>query len=205
MTTITTNSHVTVKSDANESALRILNNAVVGKSLSYDAPFYCEEGKDPCDGLSIRLADDPEEEDDTEIQILPILTAEGKPVLSIYCHPCGKPDSLANETSSPADTVSHPTALERREMYKVQKKEKHEHKLTDYTLATREHIAQMTEDQLAEFGHDPFSGPEQMTAALDTIDALAVYNEPAAWSSYSAFMDSNLSGMWFEFHDETQQ
>lgn len=108
-------------------------------------------------------------------------------------------------TVTPDESINHPTALERREMYKVQKKEKPEHKLADYTLATREHIAQMTGDQLAEFGHDPFSGPEQMTAALDTIDALAVYNEPAAWSAYSAFMDSNLSGVWFEFHDETQQ
>ena len=98
-----------------------------------------------------------------------------------------------------------PTALERREMYKVQKKEKPEHKLADYTLAAREHIAQMTGDQLAEFGHDPFSGKDQMTAALDTIDALAVYNEPAAWSAYSAFMDSNLSGMWFELHDDGKQ
>ena len=177
---------------------------MVGKSLSYDAPFYCEEGKDPCDGLSLRLADYPEEEDDTEIQILPILTAEGKPVLSIYCHPCGKPSSLANEMSSPADTVSHPTALERREMYKA-KFQKPDFELSDRIAAAKEYVNAMSEKQLEEFGHDTLDGKEQMIAALDTIDALAVYNEPAAWSAYSAFMDSNLSGMWFEFHDETQQ
>lgn len=204
MTTITTNSHVTVKSDANESTLRILNNAVVGKSLSYDAPFYCEEGKDPCDGLSIRLADDPEEEDDTEIQILPILTAEGKPVLSIYCHPCGKPSSLAKEEITPADTVSSPTALERREMYKA-KFQKPDFELSDRIAAAKEYVNAMSEKQLEEFGHDTLDGKDQMIAALDTIDALAVYNEPAARSAYSAFMDSNLPGVWFEFHDETQQ
>ena len=108
-------------------------------------------------------------------------------------------------TVTPDESVSHPNAKDRREMYKLQRKEQPEHKLTDYTLAAREHIAQMTGDQLAEFGHDPFSGKEQMTAALDTIDALAIYNEPAAWSAYSAFMDSNLSGMWFEFHDDAKQ
>ena len=204
MTTITTNSHVTVKSDANESTLRILNNAVVGKSLSYDAPFYCEEGKDPCDGLSIRLADDPEEEDDTEIQILPILTAEGKPVLSIYCHPCGKPSSLAKEEITPADTVSSPTALERREMYKA-KFQKPDFELSDRIAAAKEYVNAMSEKQLEEFGHDTLNGKDQMIAALDTIAQLAEYDQNAAQKAYCDFMDINLSGFWIDIQDAPKQ
>lgn len=194
MKTIATNSRAAVMVESTESALRLLNNAVAGKFLSYDAPFYCEEGKDPCNGLALRLADYPEEADDTEIQILPILTADGKPVLSIYCHPCGKPDSLANNEILPADTVSHPTALERRELYKTISTRKSDLGLSDRITATKEWVNTMSKKQLEEFGHDTFNGKNQMNTALDTTAQLAEYDKNAAQKAYNCFMETNLSG-----------
>lgn len=205
MQSITTNSRATVMVESTESALRLLNNAVAGKSLSYDAPFYCEEGKDPCDGLSLRLADYPEEADDTEIQILPILTAEGKPVLSIYCHPCGKPDSLANEEIIPADTVRHPTALERRELYKTISPKKSDLGLSDRITATKEWVNAMSKKQLEEFGHDTFNGKKQMNTALDTIAQLAEYDQSTALKAYLDFMETNLSGSCIYVQNAPQQ
>ena len=57
----------------------------------------------------------------------------------------------------------------------------------------------MTDKDLEEFGHDTYGGKEQMFAALAAIDHLAVYNNYQAWDAYLQFMESNLSGVSFEF------
>lgn len=71
--------------------------------------------------------------------------------------------------------------------------------VTALTAAAREYINSMSEDELIEHGHNEFSGTGQMLAALHTIDLLAAHDEEEARAAYFDFMDSNLSGMRFEF------
>ena len=73
-------------------------------------------------------------------------------------------------------------------------------KVCEYTAAVREYIDMMKPEELEAFGHDEFSGPDQMLAALNTIDLLAEYDKNAAWKEYLNFMDCNLSGMSIQFH-----
>ena len=52
---------------------------------------------------------------------------------------------------------------------------------------------------LIEHGHNEFNGKDQMLAALHTIDLLAAHDEEEARAVYHDFLESNLSGMSFEF------
>lgn len=71
--------------------------------------------------------------------------------------------------------------------------------VTALTAAAREYITGMTEDELIEHGHNEFNGQDQMLAALHTIDLLAAHDEDEARAVYHDFLESNLSGMSFEF------
>lgn len=73
-------------------------------------------------------------------------------------------------------------------------------KVCEYTAAVREYIEMMKPEELESFGHDVFSGPDQMLSALSTIDLLAEYDKNAAWKEYLNFMETNLSGMSIQFH-----
>lgn len=73
-------------------------------------------------------------------------------------------------------------------------------KVCEYTAAVREYIDTMKPEELEAFDHDAFSGPDQMMAALNTIDLLAKYDKNAAWKEYLNFMEANLSGMSIQFH-----
>lgn len=73
-------------------------------------------------------------------------------------------------------------------------------KVCEYTAAVREYIDMIKPEELEAFGHDAFSGPDQMMAALNTIDLLAKYDKNAAWKEYLNFMECNLSGMSIQFH-----
>ena len=73
-------------------------------------------------------------------------------------------------------------------------------KVCEYTAAVREYIDTMKPEELEAFGHDVFNGPDQMMAALNTIDLLAKYDKNAAWNAYLNFMECNLSGMSIQFH-----
>ena len=99
-----------------------------------------------------------------------------------------------------AKNFNQNSALDRREMYKSLWRPVM-HPVQDYTAAVREHIDMMKPEELEAFGHDVFSGPEQMEAALDTIDKLAQYDRNTAWKAYLEFMDVNFSGMSIAFND----
>lgn len=176
MINIATDLDVTIKTESKESVLHTLNAAVIGKSLSYDAPFYCKEGEHPRNGVRLWLSNKPEEGDDTEVCITPTLDEDNKPVLAFYVHPWGEESEEA-----PAPVEQYPNA-------------------TDYVDAARQYIVSMTDNDLESFGHDICGGKEQMFAALDTIDHLAAYNNYQAWDAYIKFMESNLSGMSFELN-----
>lgn len=103
-------------------------------------------------------------------------------------------------TVTPDESINHPTALERREMYKA-KFQKPDFELSDRIAATKEYVNAMSEKQLEEFGHDTLNGKDQMIAALDTIAQLAEYDQNAAQKAYCDFMDINLSGFWIDIQD----
>lgn len=106
---ITTDDNVIVKTSNNESALSVLNNAVRGKSLSYDAPFYCKEGKHPKDGVTIWLSDKPEEGDDTAIAISPVKGFNGEPELAFDCGPWVEQFCpYVDDDTAPADDHDQP-------------------------------------------------------------------------------------------------
>ena len=180
MFNIATDLNVTIKTETSESVLQTLNNAVRGKSLSYDAPFYCKEGAHPRDGVRLWLSDKPEDGEDTEVCITPTLSEDDKPVLAFYVHPWGDEPEEDTADELPAPVERYPNA-------------------TDYVDAARQYIVNMTDNDLKEFGHDPCDGKERMFAALATIDHLAAYNNYQAWDAYLKFMESNLSGVSFEF------
>lgn len=99
-----------------------------------------------------------------------------------------------------AKNLNQNSALDRREMYKAVWRPVM-HPVQDYTAAVREYIDELKPAGLEAFGHDVFSGPEQMEAALDTIDKLAQYDQTAARKAYNDFMDVNFSGMAITFND----
>ena len=181
MINIATDLDVTIKTETKESVLHTLNAAVIGKSLSYDAPFYCKEGKHPRNGVRLWLANNPEDGDDTEVCITPTLDEDNRPVLAFYVHPWGDEpeEDLADELPAPVEQCPN---------------------TTEYVDAARQYIVNMTDKDLESFGHDTCGGKEQMFAALDTIDHLAAYNNYQAWDAYIKFMESNLSGMSFELN-----
>lgn len=186
MINIATDLDVTIKTETNVSALQTLNDAVRGKSLSYDAPFYCKEGMHPRDGVRLWLADKPEDGEDTEVCIMPTLSEDNKPVLAFYVHPWGDEPEEETADNLPAPVEQRPNT-------------------TDYVDAARHYIVNMNDKDLEAFGHDICNGKDQMFAALDTIDHLAAFNNYQAWDAYIQFMESNLSGMSFEIHDASQQ
>ena len=94
--------NMTVKTYNHESALSVLNDAVRGKSVSYDAPFYCAPDKHPEEGVSLWLSSNPEDGDDTEVSITPVM-CDGKPTLSIDCHPWEDQFNNVEPDSTPAD------------------------------------------------------------------------------------------------------
>lgn len=63
--------------------------------------------------------------------------------------------------------------------------------------AARAFVEGLTDEQLKEFGHDDFSGRDQLADALDTIEKLAQLDNTTAWDCYTAFLESNLSGVHF--------
>lgn len=64
----------------------------------------------------------------------------------------------------------------------------------------REYLDTMKPEELESFGHDAFTGSEQMLAHLHTIDLLAKYDKRAAWSEYLEFMETNFSGLSIQVH-----
>ena len=97
-------SNLTIQTDGPDSALQVLNNAVRGKSLSYDAPFYCKEEHHPSDG--VQLSDKPEDGDDTVVFITPTLSAEGKPELSIDVRQGSSPYEFLDDDEEEAPSVA---------------------------------------------------------------------------------------------------
>ena len=178
-------------------ALMELQKVVEGKCLVYGGGITHPEDSFLQDGVTLVLADDPTENGEIRLEIVPDMVA-GSPVIKIHCTPCETLDD------TPADIVSSPTALERREMYKA-KFQKPDFELSDRIAATKEYVNAMSEKQLEEFGHDTLNGKDQMTAALDTIAQLAEYDQNAAQKAYCAFVDINLSGFWIDIQDAPKQ
>lgn len=73
------------KNDA--SALWALRDVLEGKALIYDA---CTEtphdSLNPCEGITLKLADAPDWECDMVITFLPYLSDDGRALLKIDCH-----------------------------------------------------------------------------------------------------------------------
>lgn len=106
MITMLMDSNLTIQTDGPDNALHVLNNAVRGKSLSYDAPFYCKEERHPSDGVQLWLSDKPEDGDDTVVFITPTLSAEGKPELSIDVRQGSSPYEFLDDDEEEAPSVA---------------------------------------------------------------------------------------------------
>lgn len=159
-----------------------LQKAVEGKSLVFGGGITpIEQSGSMHDGVSLWLAEDPTENAEIKLNIIPDMM-DGYPIIKIICAPAEADSSQPVE--NPAKAAPGVTVL---------------------TEAAREYINNMTEGELIEHGHDKFNGKDQMIAALHTIDLLAAHNEEEARAAYFDFMDSSLSGMSFEIRDASQQ
>ena len=159
-----------------------LQKVIEGKALVIGGGITPIKQNEPMhDGVSLWLAEDPTENAEIKLNIIPDMM-DGYPIVKIICAPAEADSSQPVE--NPAKAAPSVTVL---------------------TEAAREYINNMTEGELIEHGHDKFNGKDQMTAALHTIDLLAAHNEEEARAAYFDFMDSNLAGMSFEIRDASQQ
>lgn len=91
-----------------------INDNFEGKSLV--SAFSDSEDTPLCrDGLELHFSSTPGGEAECGLHVEPVLDQHGQPKL--LCSLCPYDSIEADDT--PADTVSHPTALERRELYKT--------------------------------------------------------------------------------------
>ena len=165
-----------------------LQKVIEGKALVIGGGITPIKQNEPMhDGVSPWLAEDPTENAEIKLDIIPDMM-DGYPIVKIICAPVC-PDNEEETPSNPAEADSgqpagNPVATAP--------------SVTTLTAAAREYINNMTEDELIEHGHNEFNGKDQMIAALHTIDLLAAHDEEEARAAYFDFLDSNLSGMSFE-------
>lgn len=80
---------VTIETSGREnelSATWALQSVVEGKALVYSGCVSSMDKDKPlCEGITLRLADNPERVEDTEICILPFLNDDGRAMLKILC------------------------------------------------------------------------------------------------------------------------
>lgn len=81
---------VTIRTDGRGNdiqALWALESVLEGKALCYEK---CAEtlynSQNPCEGITLNLADDPEQMCDTVVTFIPYIDDEGKARLKIDCH-----------------------------------------------------------------------------------------------------------------------
>lgn len=172
-----------------------LQKVIEGKALVIGGGITPIKQNEPMhDGVSLWLAEDPTENAEIKLDIIPDMM-DGYPIVKIICAPvCPDNEEETPRNPAEADTVSHPTALERRELYKTISPKKSDLGLSDRITATKEWVSTMSKKQLEEFGHDTFNGKNQMNTALDTIAQLAEYDQNTALKAYLNFMETNLSG-----------
>lgn len=165
-----------------------LQKVIEGKALVIGGGITPIKQNEPMhDGVSLWLAEDPTENAEIKLDIIPDMM-DGSPIVKIICAPVC-PDNEEETPSNPAEADSGQPAGNPVETAPS---------VTTLTAAAREYISNMTEDELIEHGHNEFNGKEQMIAALHTINVLATYNEAAAKQAYFCFIENNLSGMSFE-------
>lgn len=69
------------------SALCALKDVLEGKALIYDAcTDTSHHSLNPCEGITLKLADEPDMECDMMITFLPYLSDDGRALLRIDCH-----------------------------------------------------------------------------------------------------------------------
>ena len=165
-----------------------LQKVIEGKALVIGGGITPIKQNEPMhDGVSPWLAEDPTENAEIKLDIIPDMM-DGYPIVKIICAPVC-PDNEEETPSNPAEADSGQPAGNPVETAPS---------VTTLTAAAREYINNMTEDELIEHGHNEFNGKDQMIAALHTIDLLAAHDEEEARAAYFDFLDSNLSGMSFE-------
>ena len=81
---------VTIRTDGRGNdiqALWALESVLEGKALCYER---CAEtlyhSQNPCEGITLNLADDPEQACDTAVTFIPYIGNNGKALLKIDCH-----------------------------------------------------------------------------------------------------------------------
>lgn len=166
-----------------------LQKVIEGKALVIGGGITPIKQNEPMhDGVSLWLAEDPTENAEIKLDIIPDMM-DGYPIVKIICAPVC-PDNEEETSSNPAEADSGQPAGNPVEAAPS---------VTTLTAAAREYISSMSEDEQIEHGHTVFSGKDQMLAALHTIDLLAAHDEEEARAAYFDFTDTNLSGMSFEF------
>lgn len=166
--------HAEAPEEEQEAAL-ILNAALSGKTTPADG-CICPDKRDSTigKGITMRFCDG------TGVTITPTLDVEGNPELEICC---GIGDFDQEELD---ETVYYEVTLQSKPV------------LRSYIAAAYRLCNELTDSELVQMGHDRDRGRIRLLQALETVDALADYDEEAATEEFGNYMDANFSTVTFK-------
>lgn len=127
-----------------------LQKVIEGKALVIGGGITPIKQNEPMhDGVSLWLAEDPTENAEIKLDIIPDMM-DGYPIVKIICAPVC-PDNEEETPSNPAEADNGQPAGNPVETAPS---------VTTLTAAAREYINNMTEDELIEHGHNEFNGKD---------------------------------------------
>lgn len=166
--------HAEAPEEEREAAL-ILNAVLSGKTTPADG-CICPDKRDSTigKGITMRFCDG------TGMTITPTLDVEGNPELEICC---GIGDFDQEELD---ETVYYEVTLQSKPV------------LRSYIAAAYRLCNELTDSELVQMGHDRDRGRIRLLQALETVDALADYDEEAATEEFGNYMDANFPTVTFK-------